>query len=800
MAMRDVRDGLRSIRRAPGFALVVVATLGLGIGASVTTFSVMQAVLWRPLPYPDAARLVLLDSTLANRKNSGIAPLEMREIRARAKTIDRIAAVSGVSANLSIDGELERVFAGSANDEALVILGAEPAAIGRLTRDRQDIGADGFISAVVISDGLWRRHFNADPSAVGRHIQVNNINAEIVGVLRPGLRVFLPVASNAAEEIDVWFPRGDGDRLDVRDPATIARLAPGRSIAEAQAELDTFAWAFAAEHPSAYTGGFAFSVSPLQDLLTARVRPALYALGAAVAFVLLISCVNVTNLMLARAKSREREIAVRTALGAGRGRVVRQLLIESAILAAVGGAAGLAIGYLGVGVLDWLRPTHLPRQSQIDIDAAVAGFAIVLSAIVCLVCGIIPAFKVARTDLIDPLRAGRMGTSAAGIRRMQRALVIAEVALSIVPLVAGGLMIRSFWNLAHAPIGFDPSGLLSARVQMSFRAFPDLEARWALLQHAMEQVKQLPGVEEVSAATSIPYTLPSTRRFARDGDPASELIASQQAITPGYMSLTRTRLLEGRDVTSDDIRQNRLVAIVDERVAKRFWPDGAIGRYLAVQIGGKPARIEVIGVSEAVRATRVNDAGVPHVFLSYNVQPGEPYFVIRTRDGGAALGPEIRRVVEALGTGRPVVDIRPMRDYVDLSIGDTRFTMLMLTAFAAASLLLAGVGMYGTLAYLISQRTQEFGIRMALGASGMAVMRMVAGEGAILAAIGAVVGLTIALGVAGGLRTLLYGVAPVDAATVLTVASLTALVAISAASIPAWRASKVDPTVALRSE
>jgi hypothetical protein len=294
--------------------------------------------------------------------------------------------------------------------------------------------------------------------------------------------------------------------------------------------------------------------------------------------------------------------------------------------------------------------------------------------------------------------------------------------------------------------------------------------------------------------------LPNTRRFARDGDPASELIASQQAITPGYMSLTRTRLLEGRDVTGDDIRQNRLVAIVDERIAKRFWPEGAIGRYLAVQIGGKPARIEVIGVSEAVRATRVSDADMPHVFLSYNVQPGEPYFVIRTRESAAALGPEIRRVVEALGTGRPVVDIRPMRDYVDLSIGDTRFTMLMLTVFAAASLLLAGVGMYGTLAYLISQRTPEFGIRMALGATGLKVMRMVAGEGAILAAIGAGVGMTIAMGVAGGLRTLLYGVAPLDAATVLTVATLTALVAITAASIPAWRASRVDPTIALRAE
>jgi putative ABC transport system permease protein len=798
--MKSLRDGLRSVGRAPGFAFVVCLTLGLGIGAAVTTFSVMQAVLWRALPYPDANRLVLLDATLNNRRNVGVAPLEMRELRARATTIDRIAAVSGVNANLDIDGELERVFAASANDEALMMLGAEPPALGRLTRDREDLGPDGFVSGVVISDALWRRHFGADPSALGRRIQVNNLDVQILGVLRPGLRVFLPAQSNAAEEIDIWFPRGDGDRLDTRDPATIARLAPGVTIEQAQAELDTFARSFAAEHPPVYAGGFQFAVSPLQDLLTARVRPALWSLGAAVAFVLLISCVNVTNLMLARAKSREREIAVRTALGAGRGRVIRQLLIESAILAAGGCLAGLAVGYAGVNVLDWLRPSHLPRQSQIVIDSGVALFAIAVSAIVCVVCGIIPALKITRTEHMDALRAGRTGSSVAGLRRLQRALVIAEVALSIVPLVAGGLMVRSFWNLAHAPIGFEPSGLVSARMQFSFRAFPDLDSKWSLIQNAMDHVRALPGVEAVSVATSLPYTLTNSRRFAKDGDPSAELIASQQAVVPGYLSLTRTRLLEGRDVSADDIRQNRLVAIIDQRIATKFWPDGAVGRYLSIQIGGKPAKLEVIGVSEPVRATRVNDAEVPHVFLSYNVQAGEPSLVIRTRHSAAALAPEIRRVVEALGTRRAVVDIRPMKDYVDLSVGDTRFTMLMLTAFAAASLLLAGVGMYGTLAYLISQRTQEFGVRMALGATGASVMRLVAGEGAMLAGLGAVAGMVVALGVAGVLRGLLYGVAPIDVTTVLSVSSLTALVAIVAASIPAWRASRVDPTIALRAE
>jgi len=798
--MRDLRDAVRSLKRTPGFTLVVALTLGLGIGASVTTFSVMQAVLWRPLPYPNADRLVFLNAAYKNRQTNGIAPLELRQLMERSRALEAMAVVSGVPANLNIDGELEHVFAVSANAAALPMLGADPPALGRLLRDNEDIGADGFVSAVVISDGLWRRHFGADPSVIGRFIQVNNIRVQVAGVLRPGLRLFLPAASNAAEDVDVWFPYGLGDRLDTRSPAVLARLASGVTLAQANAELEAFANAFVAERAQYYGGALRLYATPVQDLLTGRVKPALLALGIAVAFVLLISCVNVTNLMLARAKSREREIAVRAALGARRGRIIAQLLTESALLAVAGGAVGLLIGSLGVGVLDWLRPTHLPRQSQIAIDGVVAAFTVGVSAIVCLVCGTIPALRITSREQMDPLRAGRTGTSAPGIRRLQRGLVIAEVALSIVPLVAGGLMVRSFWNLTNAPIGFDPSGLVSARIQMSFRAFPDLEKRWGLIQYAIDRVSELPGVEAVSASGGLPFAQRNTRRFAREDDPSSEILASQQSIAPGYLSITRTRLIDGRDVSADDIRQNRLVAIVDQRIASRLWPEGAVGKFLAIQIGSKPARLEVIGVSEPVRATRVNDAEIPHVFLSYNVQQSEPSLVIRTRQDASAIGPDIRRVVEALGTGRPVVDIRPMRDYVDLSIGDTRFMMLMLTAFASASLLLAGIGLYGTLAYLISQRTQEFGIRMALGATASSVMGLVAAEGAVLAGIGAVLGMGVAMAVAGGLRGLLYGVAPIDATTVAAVSALMAVVAIAAASVPAWRASRVDPTIALRAE
>jgi predicted permease len=795
-----LKDALRSLKRTPGFALVVALTLGIGIGTSVTTFTVMQGVLWKPLPYPGAERLVLLNGTTRTGIPGGLKPYEIRQLKERSRTIDSIAVVSGVSATLSINGELERVFAVSANAEAFAMLGADPPALGRLIDERIDFAPDGYISAVVISDALWRRHFAADPAVIGRRIQVNNLDAQIVGVLRPGLKLFLPASTNVAEDVDVWFPNGLSDRLDVSHPGVLARLAPGVSVEQANAELLTFGAAFAVAHPEHYAGNPRLFATPAQDMLTARVKPALAALGVAVAFVLLISCVNVTNLLLARAKAREREVAVRAALGAGRGRIVWQLLTESALLAIGGGAVGLALAYGGIALLDWLRPTNLPRQSQLGIDVSVTLFAVGLSTVVCLICGSIPALRITRREQMDPLRSGRSGTSAPGIRRLQRALVIAEVALSIVPLIGGGLMLRSFWNLTHAPIGFDPSGLVTARIQMSFRALPELEQRLALIRNAMNQVRDLPGVEAVAAAGPLPMAVPNNRSFARENAPGSGVLASQQPVLPGYLALTRTPLLRGRDVSDDDLQSGRMVAVVDERLASRLYPDGALGKRLQIKIGSTPALVEIVGITPPVRAARVSDAELPHVFLSYNIMQVEPWLVVRTQKSAAVIAPELRRAVEALGTNRPVVDIRPMQDYVDMSIGDTRFTMLMLTAFAAVSLLLAGIGMYGTLAYLISQRTQEFGVRMALGATAGSLMALVAREGVLLSGIGATAGMAIALGVAGSLRGLLYGVAPIDATTVMSVSLLMAAMAIAAASVPAWRAARVDPTIALRTE
>jgi putative ABC transport system permease protein len=796
MLLRDIKDGLRSLVRAPGFAFLVVLTLGLGMGAAVTMFSVMHAVLWRPLPYPDADRLVLLDGRTPARERVGLTSLEQLDVRRQSRTLDSVAAISGVNANLDIDGELERVYAVSASDEALRMLGGQ-LALGRPASDRHDIAPAGSISAVAISDSLWRRRFGADPAVVGRFIQVNNLRAQVVGVLRPGLELFLPAEWNAAEDVELWFPRGTSIDMAGRE-SVLARLAPGVPLARAQAELDAMSAAFAAARPETPVG-WRMIATPLVDRLTAGVQPALVALAVAVGFVLLISCVNVTNLLLARSKAREREISVRQALGAGRGRLIGLLLTESAMLVACGSAVGLMIATIGVDLIEWLGATELPRQSQIQVDVTTALFAAGVSVVACLGVGLLPAVRgTGHHHDVDVLRAGRLGASAPGVRRLQRGLVVAEVALSIVPLVGGGLMLRSFWNLANAPLGFNPAGVVSAQAQMSFQMYPTPERRWAFVESAIDAVRQIPGVEKVSASSAMPYVQPTTRRFAREGDASSELLATMQSIAPGYLDVIRARLLQGRDITADDISRNRPLAIVDERLARRLWPEGAVGKRLDMVAGPRRVTLDVVGIVAPVRAASVREGDTPHVFLSYNLFATDPWLAIRTTQSAAALAPSIRRAVEGLGGRRPVVDIRPLQAYVDKSYGNTRFTMLLLTSFAAASLLLVGIGMYATMAYLISQRMGEFGVRAAFGASPRSLVTLVMRETAGLTAAGGVAGFVVTLSVTGALRGLLYGVSPVDTATILAVATVTIAAAIVAATIPARRASRADAAAALR--
>jgi putative ABC transport system permease protein len=634
-------------------------------------------------------------------------------------------------------------------------------------------------------------------------VEVNNFDVEVVGVTRPGFRVYLPPLEHVDEAVDIWFPTGfDGTRTSRYGPL-IARLAPGIGLSQAQAELDAMAARFVTAFPAAYPDGqLRLRAMSLRDDLTRSSRPALVALGGAVAFVLLVACVNVANVMLARTKARERELAVRGALGATRARLVRQLLAENVLLTVIGGAGGWLIAIGGVALVGWLRPPHLPRQDDIVVGGLLLGWTMGLTVLASLIFGVVPAWLLTGRGPQVMLNSGRGSAVMIRSRRWQRGLVVAEVALSIVPLVAAGLMARTFVNLTRAPLGFDPAGVLTASAPLNFRRFPDDDRRQALYMAAVDRVAHLPGVDAVSAGGPLPLSpLPVIRRSWADGTTNPVVVhASQLSALPGFLHVLGVQLMAGRDLTDDDLTHHRAVAIVDQALARALWGGEALGRRLAIQSGATVQTFEVVGVTAPVRTARVREAGGPTFVVPYSTYAIDLSLVVTTRVPMAPLGAAIKQVVEALGTDRPVFDIRPLTAIVDDSIGEERFTTLVLVGFAAAALFLAAVGLYGTLSYLISQRTQEFGVRLALGASIAGLVRLVLREGAVLTLAGTAAGLAAALGVEGVLRNLLYGVTPVDAPTLAGVAVVVGVVSLLAIGRPAWRAARVDPVVALRSE
>jgi predicted permease len=799
--LQDIRYACRSLLRSLGFTTVVVGTLALGIGSNLTMLSLMRAVLWRPLPYPEPNRIVMIQVDARNIPNTGATMAEVRGLRERSLSLQQVSTITAVDANLEYAGEMEHVTAASVSDDFLPLLGARPV-LGRTLVSRIDEGPQQVL-AILISDELWRRRFSADPGVIGRAVRINNLDMQVAGVLPPGFRVFLPPSVTALEQIDVWFPYGIAATSPYRGNPLAARLRPGVTLDQANAELQTLVAQFAREQPEAYTGGKArITARLLHDEMTSDARPALFLLTGAVGFVLLIACVNVANLMLARGSARQRELEIRRALGAGKIRIIRQLLTESLVLAAASAAIGLFCAHFGLEAIGRLSASHIPLQSRIGMDAPVTLFALVLSVVTSILFGLLPAWRLASGKTGQPLRAGRMETAGSGARRLQRSLVVAEVALSIVPLACGGLMLRSFLNLLHAPLGFNPANVVTAKVPISFKRFPQTEQRWALMRDVLDRVRALPEVQSVSAASPLPLAADQqTRRVGRPDQPdAPPILATQQTAIPGYLDVIGTPLREGRDFTADDMYGRRDVTIIDEGLAKRLWPEGAIGKRLAIYRTGWRQDLEVVGVTANVRTTQVRDENIPHFMIPYHIYPIELSLVVKTRETAERMAPRIKFAVDAAHGGRAAFNIRPMSDYVLDSIGDTQFIVFVLAAFAGASVLLAAVGLYGTLAYLTAQRTREFGIRLALGSSVKSIVAIVIRESVLLAAAGAAVGLIGVAAVTRAIRELLYGVRPLDGVTLVGVVGLVGIVALGAASVPAWRATRIDPQTSLRSE
>jgi putative ABC transport system permease protein len=498
---------------------------------------------------------------------------------------------------------------------------------------------------------------------------------------------------------------------------------------------------------------------------------------------------------------RQREMEIRRALGARTLRVVRQLMAESLLLSLAAGALGLVCAQLGLEAILRLSTSQIPLRSRIEIDAPVAGFAFALSVLTTVLFGLKPAWRLAFERSGYRLRAGRTQTVGSGPRKAQRALVVAEVALSIAPLAFAGLTLRSFVNLMQSPLGFEPAGVVTARLPLDATKYPNMEQRWVVLRNVMDRLRGVPGVRSVSAADPLPLAAQARRRVGRPGQPdIPPILATQQFALPGYLRTIGTPLLEGRDFTDDDIREQRQVTIIDAGLAKRLWPEGAIGKLVSVYRTGWRNDLQVIGVTGNVRVTRVRDESIPHFMLPYSNYPSAMSLVVKTDEPTGRIRPAVESAVAAAHSRRAAFDIRPMSDYVSDSIGNMRFILFVLAVFAASSLVLAAVGLYGTLAYLTAQRTREFGIRLALGSSVKALIAIVIREGLFLVASGAAIGWIGVAALSRGIRELLYGVQPLDGLTLSGVSVLLAIAALAAAGVPAYRAARIDPQTSLRCE
>ncbi len=817
--VQDLKFAWRGLTKSPGFTLVAVATLALGIGANSAIFTVVNAVVVRPLPFANADRLVRITSDFAaiNATDMGLSQPELMDYRDRSGLFDAIAGVWAINANLTEIDEPERVEVLLASPSYFDVLGVRPQ-LGRLFS--ADDNAPGITEVVVISDKLWHRRFGASPDAIGRKLRIDNDWYTVVGVApadfkHPGRAVLT--------DVDVWAPSNFSATPFPMPPprgayfitGALARLRPGISVEEARHRLEALGGQFRASFPDAYPArsGWVPRIIPLHDDLVGSVRPALLMLSGAVGFVLLIACANIANLLLARSTGRQRELAVRRALGSSRRRLVHLLLTESLLLAVIGGVAAAAVTVWLVEALLALVPAGLPRLSEVAIDGRVLAFTAVLAIATAVVFGTIPALQFSGIDINDALKEGSRG-SAGGRGFLRSALVVVEFALALVLLVGAALLMRSLWRLQHVELGFDPANVVTARLWLPQPNDPKLgkyfthPARVTFYQNVLERARALPGVTGAGAASTLPFD--GTRTGAtitvegHESEAQSRVPAIQTIVaSAGYFEVLGVRLLRGRTFTAQDDQRAQLVGVVTESMARRYWGgEDPVGRRL--HFGGPQAKapwITVVGVISDLRTERIEEAPRPALFRPLTQASGLSLsIVLKTAGDPKVLGTALAREVRAADPDQPTYGVRPLDYLVSTAMASRRFTTQLLGGFAVLALVLAAVGIYGVMAFVVGQRTREIGIRMALGARPESVVRLVLRQALVLAACGVVFGGFAAVAVSKLLSRMLFEVRPTDPLTYTGITVLLALTAAVAAWRPARKASAVDPMIALRTE
>ncbi len=821
---RDFRFAIRGLARSRGFTFIAVLTLALGIGANTAIFSVVNAVLLRPLSYSQPDQLVSVRARLTgrNRNDVPMSQPEYRDIVTGIPAVRQLAAVWPININLTGLGEPERIQAAVVSYNYFSVLGVAPI-LGRDFTKADDQGKIGYVA--LISYDLWQRRFGGDRDVIGKSVRLDDDPITIIGIMPRGFRH--PVESGASS-MELWAPialdNPDTNFVNVRNARVfdlIGRLQSGGTLDGLRSQLDGMTTRLARAYPDAYPAnlGWQAEAVPLAERVVGNARPALLVLLGAVGFVLLIGCSNVANLLLARATTRDREIAIRTALGGSRMRLVRQLLTESLVLATVGGLLGLLIALWGTSALGHLAAQYLPRARDISIDTTVLGFTAFLILVTGAGFGLMPALQASRPDLQGALKdAGRATSAGAPRTRVRGALVVIEVAVALVLLAGAGLLLRSFQQLISIDPGFNPENLLTLQVWLPVqndrekgRYFTD-EQRRAFFSRAQEAVQRAPGVRDAALVSRLGYSERSQTfggrgdaRFEIEGHPtpAGQLppISALRTVTPNYFSTMGIPMLRGRTLSSVTDSAGPKEAVINRTLAEKYWPnEDPVGRRIQV-FGPKGPWITVVGVAGDVRQVAPEQPPREEIFLSSQLFPNQQMsFVVRTVGSPEQLGATVTKAIREADPEQPVFGVKPMETVIAEASAERRFSLLLLSLFASIALVLSAIGIYGVMAYTTTQRRHEIGIRVALGAGSRDVLGLVVGQGMRLVVIGLAIGLAGAWTLSRVLTSQLFGVTSRDPLTYVTVAALLGLVALTASYLPARRALQVDPMTALRSE
>jgi predicted permease len=812
---QDLRYGVRMLLKDPGFTSVAIFTLALGVGANTAIFSVVNSLLLRPLPYSDSGRLAIIwtHSPGANVALDWPSPGQFSAIKTRTGVFEELAIAHGESVILTSQSMPERLGAVRVSSTMFSLLGARPL-LGRVFLPDED--APGKQQTVILSYDLWRRRFGGDPKALGQALTVDGRSYAIVGVMPADFSLGFEVMPTvgAVPQADILFPlplsAKDMNDQDDENYNVLARLKPGVTIAQTQAELNLAVRGLEQEFPSSYPASrrFSFSVRPLLEQVVGDVRLALYLLLGAVGCVLLIACVNVTNLLLARAAVREKEMAIRAAIGAGRWRAVRQLLTESALLATLGAALGLLFALGALAGLRWLNPGNIPRVMTIGIDLRELVFTSALAALTGILFGLAPAMRSSQVNLSETLKEGGRSLAGSGHHRLRNLLVITEVALSLVLLICAGLLIRSFIRVQQVEPGFSIRKVLSLRVTTVGTAYNVKLRHMLFYQQLWDRLRRLPGVESVGGVSELPLTGgvswgSVTVEGYNPTSGQSMIQADDRVASVGYFETMRIPLIRGRFFTEHDTHESAPVTIIDENMARSYWPDeNPIGkRFKQGGPNSKSPWMTVVGVVGVVKHYALDtDSRVAYYTPHLQRFDNTMCVVVRVTTGPLSIAAAVTREVWAIDPNAPIYDVKTMEQWLSESLARRRFAMISLGLFALVAMILAAVGIYGLMSYSVAHRTREIGIRMALGAQTRSVLKLIIGQGMLLASAGVGVGLIIAFAVTRFMASLLFGVNATDLLTFAAIALALAGVAALACWIPARRATKVDPMIAMRCE